>query len=73
MERSGSGNQTRTASIRQALDNAERASEAERRNALNELAGRLDGDAGSSGNPAKMRMLSGVVRQLAAAPRLASQ
>ncbi|MBA3259972.1 MAG: hypothetical protein H0T68_10980 [Gemmatimonadales bacterium] len=56
---------------REALTGVEEASETEQRNALSGLATRLDGEADGAEDPAKVRMLAGVVRQLAAAPRLA--
>jgi len=71
LERSGSPGNGKIAAYRSALDRAERAAEPERRNALNELAVRVEGEAG--GDPVKARTLAGVVRQLAAAPQVAGR
>ena len=59
------------AATREALSGAEEASETERGEALAGLATRLDGMAAGAKNPAKVRLVAGVVRQLAASPRLA--
>ncbi|MGZ8391325.1 MAG: LVIVD repeat-containing protein [Gemmatimonadales bacterium] len=61
----------RIAAYRAALDRAESAAEPERRNTLNQLATRLEAEAGGAGDPAKVALLAGVVRQLATEPRLA--
>ena len=53
----------------QALAAAEAASGTQRRDALTRLATQLDGDAGSSGDAAKVRMLATAVRDLAGATR----
>jgi hypothetical protein len=58
----------RIAEVRQELSAAERSSGAARRDALTRLAQRLDGEAQSSNDPAKLKLLSGAVRDLAAAP-----
>jgi hypothetical protein len=55
--------------VRQALASAEAASGAQRRDALSQLASRLDGDAGRSGDATRVRMLATAVRDLAAASR----
>jgi hypothetical protein len=60
----GSG---KIAAVRKALDGAEQASGAARRDALTQLATQLDNDAGSAKDQAKTRMLAGTVRSLAAA------
>ncbi|MEA2725387.1 MAG: hypothetical protein QOH59_3158, partial [Gemmatimonadales bacterium] len=73
LERLGPGEAGRVATYRVALDRAERAAEPERRNALNDLAARLEAEAVGAGDPAKARALAGVVRQLATAPRLAGR
>jgi hypothetical protein len=52
--------------VRQALDGAEKASGAARREALTHLATQLDGDAGSAPDAAKVRTLAGAVKALAA-------
>jgi hypothetical protein len=58
---------------REALTRAEKASVTERRDALAQLATRLDGDANGAGDAAKVRALAGAVRSLATAPGLASR
>ena len=50
---------------RDALAGAEKATGSKRQEALTQLAARLDGDAGGSGDPAKVRTLTGAVRELA--------
>jgi hypothetical protein len=65
LERSRGLNAGRITAVRQALTNAERASGAGRRTALNNLATQLNGDAGRSSDGAKVRMLAGAVRDLA--------
>ena len=57
----------RIAAVRQALASAENSSGAQRRGALTQLATQLDGDATGSVDSAKVRRLSGAVRDLAAA------
>jgi hypothetical protein len=69
LERSRGLAPARLASVRQALAAAERASGAGRRTALERLAGQLAAEAGSSGDAAKVRLLAGTVRDLAAAGR----
>ena len=59
----------RIGSIRQALASAESASGAQRRAALSQLATQVDADAGSAGDPARVRMLAGAIRDLAATTR----
>ncbi|MGH7509128.1 MAG: LVIVD repeat-containing protein [Gemmatimonadales bacterium] len=59
--------------IREALAGAEKASGTERREALEQLAVRLDADASGAGDAAKMRSLAGAVRDLAAGTRLAER
>jgi hypothetical protein len=54
----------RISAIRGALASAEKASGAARRDALTQLATRLDGDAPSSTDPAKVRTLAGTVRDI---------
>jgi hypothetical protein len=67
MERSGAVPAARIAALRQELAQAEGASGAARTDALTGLAARLDGEAGASRDAAKVRMLAGAVRELAAA------
>jgi hypothetical protein len=69
LQRSGGLSSARLAAVRQALDGAEAASGAPRGTALTQLATSLDGDIASSSDAAKVRMLVGVVRQLAEAAR----
>jgi hypothetical protein len=71
LERLKPGEAGKIAEFRKALDRAEKAPEAEQRKALNDLATRLEGDAGGAVDAAKVRTLASVMRQLAAAPRLA--
>jgi hypothetical protein len=52
--------------VRQALDGAEKASGAARREALTHLATQLDGDASGASDAAKVRTLAGAVKNLAA-------
>jgi hypothetical protein len=54
---------------RQALAGAEKAAGSGRREALTQLATRLEGDANGAGDAAKVRKLAGAVRDLAAASR----
>jgi hypothetical protein len=65
LERSGGLAAARIASVRSALAGAERASGAARRDALNRLAGALDGDAAGSSDGARVRLLAGAARELA--------
>ena len=67
LERSNGLPAARIAAVRQALDGAERASGAQRRDALARLAAELDGQAAASSDAAKVRMLAGAVRELAGA------
>jgi hypothetical protein len=53
--------------VRTALAGAESASGGERASALAGLASQIDGDAGSSSDAAKVRLLAATVRSLAAA------
>ena len=66
LERSDGLPLARIAAVRQALTAAERASGAARSQALNALAGELQGEAGRSSDAAKVRMLVDAVRGLAA-------
>jgi len=66
LERSGGLAADRIASAGLALDSAESASGSERQDTLNTLAAGLDGDAPGSSDPEKVRLLVGVVRDLAA-------
>ena len=67
LERSRGLSAMRLSGVRQALAGAERASGALRQSALTELSGQLDGDASGAGDAARVRMLAGAVRDLAAA------
>ena len=60
---------TRSIAVARALDQAERMTGARRRTALTTLATQLDADAQGSSDAAKVRMLSAVVRDLAAGRR----
>ena len=64
LERSGGLAGTRIAALRRDLTSAERASGATRRDALTGLASALDGEAGSSRDGAKVRMLAAAIREL---------
>ena len=64
LERTKGLGSARIASTRQALSAAERASGAARKDALNQLAGQLDGEARGS-DAAKVRTLAGSLRNLA--------
>jgi hypothetical protein len=66
LERSAGLGMARLTAIRQALSVAERASGSARAQALNALAGELEGEAGRSSDAAKVRMLAEAVRALAA-------
>jgi hypothetical protein len=68
MERSNCLASGRISAIRQSLSGAEKASGAARRDGLNALATQLDGDATSSPDCGKVRMLQDAVRQLASGP-----
>jgi hypothetical protein len=67
LERSDGLPLARIAAVRQALSAAERASGTARSQALNALAGELQGEAGGSSDAAKVRMLADAVRALATA------
>jgi hypothetical protein len=69
LQRSGGLSPARLVAVGQALAGAEQASGPLRRDALTQIAASLDGDAGGSSDAAKVRMLGGVVRQLAEAAR----
>jgi hypothetical protein len=56
-------------SIRQALTNAEKSSGTPRRDALTQLAGQIEGNAGGSSDAAKVRLLAATVSGLANAQR----
>jgi hypothetical protein len=71
LERSRGLEAGRISAVRAALSGAEKASGTERRDGLTQLATRLEGEASGASDPAKVRTLAGVVRQLAVAPRLA--
>ena len=66
LERSGGLSAGRIESTRRALASAENASGAPRRDALARMADELSGEAGGSGDAAKVRMLSATVRELGA-------
>jgi hypothetical protein len=68
LERSGGLAVAKISSVREALRGAESASGAARRDALTRLAGEVEGDARGT-DAAKVRMLAGAVRELAAAAR----
>jgi hypothetical protein len=67
LQRSSGLSSARLTAVRDALTSAEQAAGAARRDALTQLATSLDGDAGSSNDAAKVRMLRDVVRQIAGA------
>jgi len=69
LQRSSGLSVARITAVRAALAAAEQASGTARRDALAQLASQLDGDAGSSSDAAKVRMLAGSVRDLANAAR----
>ena len=73
LERLKPGEAGKIAEFRNALDRAEKAPVAEQQKALTELSTRLEGEASGAGDGAKVRTLAGVVRELAAAPRLAGR
>ena len=65
LDRSKGLSEARIAAVRQALTSAESASGSARSGALSQLAGQLDGEAASSRDAAKVRMLAATVRQVA--------
>ena len=65
LERSSGLSSSRLAAVRSGIAGAEAASGAARRDALVKLASSIDGDAGSSKDAAKVRMLATAVRDLA--------
>ena len=67
LERSGGLPAERIASVRRALEAAESASGAARRDVLSALAAELDREAGTSGDPEKVTALVDAVRRLASA------
>jgi hypothetical protein len=67
LERSNGLAAQRIAAVRQSLAGAEQASGSARQSTLTQLAGQLDGEAGSSSDAAKVRQLAQAVRDLAAA------
>jgi hypothetical protein len=67
LARSNGLSSSRLVAVRASLAGAEQASGAGRRDALARLASQLDGDVGSSSDAAKVRLLAGSVRDLAAA------
>jgi hypothetical protein len=69
LERSSGLSANRISAARQELARAERASGGSRRDALNRLASQLEGEAGTSRDGAKVRMLARAARDLAAATR----
>jgi hypothetical protein len=73
LERSKELGADQIASARELLNKGEKGSEAERQKALTELAARFERDTNDAGNSAKVRMLAGVIRELATMPRLAGR
>ncbi|MFL5401753.1 MAG: LVIVD repeat-containing protein [Gemmatimonadales bacterium] len=71
LERAKAMEPSQLAAYRTALDRAEKAPEAEGRKTLNDLATRLEADAGKTADAAKLWSLAGAVRGLATAPSLA--
>jgi hypothetical protein len=71
LERSHGLDASKISAVREALTGAEKVSGTKRQEALTRLAEGLEDDADGAGDPVKVRTLTGVVRQLAAAPRLA--
>ncbi len=69
LERSGGLSSDQVSSVRQALEDAEKASGAARGEALTKLATQLDATTGGSRDAAKVRMLEGAVRNLAETTR----
>lgn len=66
LERSGGLNEAGVASVSRVLADAENDSDAARRDALEELAMWLEGEAGGSADAGRMHLLAGAVRKLAA-------
>jgi hypothetical protein len=66
LARSNGLSSSRISAVRQALGSAEGASGSARRDALERLAAQLDTDASGAGDAAKVRLLAGAVRDLAA-------
>jgi LVIVD repeat-containing protein len=66
LERSKGLESGKISAVREALTTAEKASAAERRDGLTQLAAQLDGDAGAAADAGKVRMLASAVRELAA-------
>jgi hypothetical protein len=69
LERSSGLAAARIAAIRAQLAAAEKQSGSQRRASLTQLASELRGDAGSSGDQARVRLLAGAVAELAGAQR----
>ena len=69
LERSNGLGSARISAVRQALQNAERASGGQRRDALMQLATQVDADVTGSGDAAKVRMLATALRDFANATR----
>jgi hypothetical protein len=69
LERSSGLSSGRIAAVRSALSGAEMAAGMTRREALDKLAGQLDGDARGSSDAGKVRMLATSVRDLASATK----
>jgi hypothetical protein len=65
LERSAGLSAARIAAVRTELANAERASGSARSSALTRIASQLDGEAGSSRDAQRVRLLAGAVRDLA--------
>ncbi|HVZ78676.1 MAG TPA: hypothetical protein VG818_11905 [Gemmatimonadaceae bacterium] len=66
LERSGGLSSSRIASVREALDGAEKESGAKRRSALSKLGKQLHSEANGSSDAAKVHLLAGTVDKLAA-------
>jgi hypothetical protein len=73
LERSNGMEAGKIAAAREELAQAEKASGARQQEALAHLFSRLEADANGAGDTAKVQTLAGVVRELAAAPRLAGR
>jgi hypothetical protein len=73
LERSEPSETGKIEAYRAALDRAEGAAEPERQSTLNELAARLEAEAGGAGDAAKARTLAAVVKQLATVPEVAAR
>jgi hypothetical protein len=71
LERSKGLDAGKIADARRALDRVEKASGADQRDALTQLAARLEGDVTSAKDAAKVRTLAGVVKELSTKPSLA--